>query len=219
MNSNVKTELIFVRHGTTNSNQNGLLHGRTDIPLGPLGEREATLAARRIAGLGLVDQVVSSPLQRALSTAREIGSAVGITPVTDPRLIEFNFGDLEGVSFDDLQDKHTDLYLSMIDPNGLDQSFPNGESRSELHFRVTDVLQNIVDQNNGGRTVVVAHLIVIATAIAHLATGDPNDAVRYLVSNASISRVVIDGNEAPEVVALNDTEHLVQLQESEEEEV
>lgn len=209
MTRNVKTELVFVRHGTTNSNQNGLLHGRTDIPLDGVGVREAQLAARRIMELGSIEQVVTSPLQRAMVTAQEIGTVLGIDPVADPRLIEFDFGDLEGVSFDDLQDKHTDLYLSMIDPDGFELPFPNGESRSALHSRVVQTLDQIPGEaSGGGRTVIVAHLIVIATAIAHLTSGDPNDAVRYLVGNASISRLVLDGNGSAELIALNDTTHL-----------
>ena len=209
MTRNVKSELIFVRHGTTNSNQNGLLHGRTDIPLDPSGIREAQLAARRILELGGVEQVVTSPLQRAMVTAHEIGAMLGIDPITDPRLIEFDFGDLEGVSFDDLQDKHTALYLSMIDPDGFELPFPNGESRSALHSRVVETLERIPDETpDGGRTVIVAHLIVIATAIAHLTSGDPNDAIRYLVGNASISRLVLDGNGSAELIELNDTTHL-----------
>lgn len=204
----VRTELILVRHGTTESNDNGLLHGRTDVPLAPAGISQARLAARRIAGMGGIDSIYSSPLKRALATAREIGQTTGIDPVIEPGLSEFDFGDLEGLTFDDFQVMHPELYLSMIDPNGFDQSFPNGESRSLLHDRVVQSLNQITSRNGDSRVVVVAHLVVIATALAHLTSGDPHDVVKYLVRNCSITHLELNGRTMASIHSLDDTSHL-----------
>ena len=204
----MKTELIFIRHGSTTSNSDGVLHGRTDIPLAPLGLGQARRTAQRIASMGHVESMYSSPLQRALSTAREISQVTGVEPVLEPKLSEFDFGDLEGHTFDDLQVKHPELYLSLIDPNGFDQPFPNGESRSELYERVVGALEDITVNHREARVVVVAHLIVIATAIAHLTTGDPHDVVRYLVRNCSISHLELNGNRSADIHAIDDVSHL-----------
>jgi broad specificity phosphatase PhoE len=204
----VNTELIFIRHGTTEGNQNGQLHGRTDVPLGPSGLIEARRAAQRVLQMGNIDLVVSSPLKRAMVTAQKIAALAGVNPIVEPNLREFDFGDLEGLTFDDLQVKHTELYLSLIDPDGFDQSFPNGESRRELHTRVVTALDGIVRQTDTGRAVIVAHLIVIATAIAHLTSGDPNDAVKYLVRNGSITHLSLNRSSTAELITLNDVSHL-----------
>ena len=202
------SELIFVRHGETESNSNGLLHGRTDIPLAPSGIQQAARVAGRISSLGQVKLIYSSPLKRAYQTAREIGRLTGLEPIVDDRLSEFDFGDLEGLTFDDLQSQHPDLYLSMIDPNGFDRSFPNGESRSHLHDRVVEAIDQICSRDLQGRTVIVAHLVVIATAVAHLTTGDPHDVIRYLVRNCSITQLQLNGQGPADVRLLDDIAHL-----------
>jgi alpha-ribazole phosphatase len=204
----VGIELIFVRHGRTESNDRGLLHGRTDIPLAPFGEEQAARVAQRLARFEQINLLYSSPLRRAFETAREIGELTGIPPIVDPRLSEFDFGDLEGLTFDELQRSHPALYLSMIDPSGFDQRFPNGESRRHLHERVVDVVEHITTQNGEGRVVVVAHLVVIATAVAHLTTGDPHDIIRYLVRNCSITHLEINGSQPANVHLLDDVSHL-----------
>lgn len=206
----MNTELIFVRHGETESNSRGLLHGRTDIPLAPSGRHQATMVARRIAEIGNINSIISSPLERALSTATEIGRSTGVDPIVEPRLTEFDFGDLEGLTFDDLQTKHPELYLSMIDPHGFDRRFPNGESRSALHDRVVAALQRIDVAEANGPVVVVAHLVVIATAVAHLTSGDPHDVIRYLVRNCSVTHLDLNGDTGASIRCLDDVSHLDQ---------
>jgi broad specificity phosphatase PhoE len=204
----VKTELIFVRHGETDSNSQGLLHGRTDIPLAVSGMRQASLVAQRLAKIGGIDSIYTSPLQRAFATAREIGRITGVEPVIEPRLREFDFGDLEGFTFEDLQSRHPELYLSMIEPDGFDHSFPNGESRSQLHDRVVAAIDRISSRDHNGRVVIVAHLVVIGTAVAYLTSGDPQDVVRYLVRNCSITHLEMNGAPPADIRALDDISHL-----------
>ena len=60
------TEVFMVRHGQTDSNVDGLLHGATDVPLNGIGLRQAELVASRIEQLESLHSLHSSPLQRAL---------------------------------------------------------------------------------------------------------------------------------------------------------
>jgi broad specificity phosphatase PhoE len=204
----VSIELIFVRHGKTLGNDHGKLHGRTDTPLAPEGEVQARQVARRLAELGEIDLIYTSPLQRARATATEIGSVLNLEPVIDDRLVEFDFGDFEGYSFEELQVHHPDYYLKMVEPSSTNDAFPNGESLADLHERVAASLDEIASNNAGDRLVIVAHLIVIATGMAHLTTGDPRDAIRYLVRNCSITRVEHPGKTPANVVSIDDVSHL-----------
>lgn len=204
----MNTQLIFVRHGVTNSNHDGVLHGKTDIPLSPAGVQQATRVGERLARHTDISSVYSSPLTRAHDTASSIGRQIGIEPILDARLAEFDFGDLEGLTFEDLQSDYPELYLSIIDPNGFDRAFPNGESRSQLHDRVVSALGNILETNPGGAVVVVAHLVVIGSAIAHLTTGDPHDIIRYLVRNCSVTHLELNAAHRAEVHTLDDIRHL-----------
>jgi ribonuclease H / adenosylcobalamin/alpha-ribazole phosphatase len=155
-----------------------------------------------------VDGIVSSPLQRAKTTADHIAHEIQQQVSTDNRLAEFDFGDLEGLSFVDLQTHYPDLYLSLIDQGGFARRFPNGESRQCLHERVSASLDDLLTEARDGRIVVVAHLMVIAAGIVQLTSGDPDDLIRYLVHNCSVSTVEIDQRGNASIALLNDVSHL-----------
>ncbi|WAP51456.1 histidine phosphatase family protein [Arthrobacter sp. ATA002] len=80
--------LVLVRHGETNWNQERRLQGHTDNPLNLVGRAQAREAGRLLAADSW-DVLVSSPLLRAVQTARHIADAVGLQPAgTVPELIE-----------------------------------------------------------------------------------------------------------------------------------
>ena len=58
--------LYLMRHGQSFDNLNGILGGRRDEPLTPLGELQAGAAANFLKGLGVhFDAIYTSPLERA----------------------------------------------------------------------------------------------------------------------------------------------------------
>jgi broad specificity phosphatase PhoE len=68
--------------------------------------------------------------------------------------------------------------------------------------------ENQLASHSGERLVVVAHLIVIGSLLAHLTTGDPDEIVRYLVRNGSLTHLMIDQSGSVDVVSLDDVSHL-----------
>ncbi len=87
--------LYLVRHGQTDWNKNRRLQGRLDIPLNEFGRQ---LARETAAGLAEVPftRCFSSPLSRAVETARIILNGRDVPITCDPRLIEMGFGEIEG---------------------------------------------------------------------------------------------------------------------------
>ncbi|MFW2382541.1 MAG: histidine phosphatase family protein, partial [Acidimicrobiales bacterium] len=83
--------LVLVRHGETEWSAKGRHTGRTDIPLTPSGEQEARATAATLAEWDF-ERIFSSPLSRALSTAR----LAGFEPELDDDLLEWDYGDAEG---------------------------------------------------------------------------------------------------------------------------
>ena len=91
--------LWLARHGETAWTLTRQHTGRTDLDLTPEGERQAREElAPKLAGadFGLV---LSSPLRRALETARAAGFP---SPQTDERLAEMDYGDYEGRTTDEI---------------------------------------------------------------------------------------------------------------------
>src|SRR5919202_5816875 len=89
--------LFLVRHGETDSNLRGLLHGQADVPLTDRGVAQAGRIAARLAREPGIAALYASPLERAHHTARLIGAAIGREPVLHPGLMEIDFGEVEGL--------------------------------------------------------------------------------------------------------------------------
>ena len=84
--------IYVVRHGQTDWNLEGRFQGRIDIPLNEKGKSQAKKTKEKLEGIKF-DKVFSSPLKRALETAKIITDE----PIDiDDRIIERCNGQLEG---------------------------------------------------------------------------------------------------------------------------
>lgn len=87
--------LHIIRHGETQWNKEKRLQGQTDIPLAEEGIRLAKITGDNMRDIPL-DFVISSPLTRAVETAKLITAERNIPLFTDDRIIEISFGEWEG---------------------------------------------------------------------------------------------------------------------------
>ena len=92
-------QIYLMRHGETDWNKARRLQGQSDIAL---NENGIELAVKTAEGLRDIDfqAAFSSPLQRALVTARTVIGNRIVRIETDDRLKEINFGPSEGECFD-----------------------------------------------------------------------------------------------------------------------
>jgi len=89
--------LYLIRHGVTDWNTLGRMQGRSDIPLSPLGERQAEAVAAYLASVSF-EAVFTSDLARAVETGRRIAERHGIGIRALPDLRETMLGDWEGLT-------------------------------------------------------------------------------------------------------------------------
>ena len=87
-------QLWLVRHGATEWSRNGRHTGTTDLPLLPDGEDDARALRERLSDADF-SLVLTSPLQRARRTAELAGFP---DAEIDPDLIEWDYGDYEGIT-------------------------------------------------------------------------------------------------------------------------
>jgi probable phosphoglycerate mutase len=188
--------LILVRHGRTAANAAGLLQGRLDNPLDPVGEGQAAAIA---ATLGRVDRVITSPLQRARSTAEAIGGDV----VVDERWVELDYGLFDGQAQGDLAADVWDHWRA--DPQ---YAPPGGESLAELDRRVVEALEELSQEAQHRDVVVVSHVSPIKAAIAW-AVGSSVGVMswRCRLDVASICRLAVTPR-GPVMISFNETAHL-----------
>ncbi|MGO2480141.1 histidine phosphatase family protein [Glutamicibacter ardleyensis] len=150
-------EIIFVRHGETESNRAGRLQGRSDLPMNETGRRQAAGAALELAGTGTWDVVVSSPLFRARQSAQIIADLLGAPRVQEfPELMERDYGDAEGTVVTGLSEDNVRRLMDL------------GESEEHLVERAINVLFKISVQHPGQRVVVVSHGSLIRSVLSAL---------------------------------------------------
>ena len=95
-------KVILVRHGETDWNQwRRIQGGNSDTPLNETGKAQAEAVALRLKR-EMIQAVYSSPLQRALDTARAIASYHPLKVEVLPALKEVDAGLLEGLTFEEL---------------------------------------------------------------------------------------------------------------------
>ena len=130
MANNIFPVIYLARHGETDWSRDGRHTGRTDLPLTQQGERNAQRLRERLAGL-VFARILTSPLQRAKRTCELAG--FGAVAEVDPDLIEWNYGDYEGVRTADIRKKRPDWEL-------FRDGCPDGESPADIAVRADRVV-------------------------------------------------------------------------------
>lgn len=139
------TRLVLARHGETEWSRDGRHTGRTDIPLTDSGREEARRLGAVLKGRSF-SRVVSSPLGRAVETARLAG--FGDRVELDPDLVEWDYGVYEG---------RTRIEIAREIPGWTVWSQPmiGGESLDELGERADRVIARLLP--TGGDVLVFSH--------------------------------------------------------------
>lgn len=184
--------LILVRHGRTVLNAAGKLQGRLDVPLDDVGRDQATAVANHV---GPVDELISSPLLRAVQTAE----AFGVPFEQDERWVELSYGRFEGMSSTEAMSAEAWEHWR-LDPNYVPDG---GESLVDLDERVRLACEAIAERARDHDVAIVTHVSPIKAAVAW-AIGAPIDiAWRSHLSQASVCRIEIRGR-GPVLTAFNE---------------
>ena len=190
--------LFLVRHGRTLVNAENRLQGRIDHSLDEVGRRQSI----EIAGaLRKIDRVISSPLLRAKETAAAFNQKIDV----EPRFIELDYGDFDGLLQNEVPEEVWKNWRSDINYRP-----PNGESLAELNSRVCQVLNEIADESRERNVVVVSHVSPIKAAIAWAVGVEVSSSWRMLLDRGSISRIELSP-QGPKLRGFNDTSHLLEL--------
>ena len=202
------TRILLVRHGETALTAQGRYSGRGDVPLSEQGEAQAMAAGGRVAGIAReVTAVVTSPLSRCTRTAELIAAELGGVDVTVlPDLIECDFGEWEGLTFAEAQERWPEAMSAWLDSPRV--APPGGESFEAVAKRARSALGTVLLAYPSGVVVLVSHVSPIKLILRDaLAAGD--DFLHRLFLDAagvSLMDVWPDGGIA--VRSVNETAHL-----------
>ncbi len=118
------SRLLLVRHGITESNSARRFAGYSDVELSVAGYEQVGRLRDRLAN-EKIDAVYSSDLKRALATAEVISSEHKVDIVTCSELREMNYGDAEGLTFEEISRLYPEV-AELIADFSFRLEFPGG---------------------------------------------------------------------------------------------
>jgi broad specificity phosphatase PhoE len=152
--------LILIRHGETDWNVEGRYQGQADPPLNQQGLAQARQLTQELRSASL-DVLYSSPLRRALKTARTLAKALDIPLHTDPRLMEIHQGEWQTLLHTEIAARYPEIFHRwQTEPWTV--TIPGGENIAQVQERVYAAVDEILARHEGQCIGMVAHRLPIA---------------------------------------------------------
>ena len=175
----------WIRHGPTHEK---CFVGWRDVPADLSNTAQISRLNTHLPDNALL---VSSDLIRASATADAIQQSRNRLP-NEHQLREFNFGDWDGMKFDEISQKHPELSRAYWDDPG-DITPPNGESWNDTAARVKQFVDRINSSQPNRHIIAVAHIGVIMTQVQRACNISAKKAISHNIDNLSVTRLGWDG--------------------------
>ncbi|WP_294351190.1 histidine phosphatase family protein [uncultured Clostridium sp.] len=181
------TEIYLTRHGQTLWNLEKRLQGQGDSPLTDKGIKGAKLLGKRLEEIKL-DVIYTSPIKRALETAKLIKGERNITLIEEKGLMEINFGDYEGHTEEEMLEIGKGQEISKIFNGEMDVVPPKGESLRMVYSRVKDTLDEILSREKGKKILIVTHGTTLKTIVSYFR--EDNEIYHEIMGQATLTKVI-----------------------------
>ncbi len=148
-------EIWLIRHGETAWSLSGAHTGLTDLPLTPAGEARAAQIKGRLEG-NRFSLVLTSPLQRARRTCELAG--FGSVAQIEPNLLEWNYGDYEGRTTDEVRKQRPGWSL-------FRDGVPGGETIEAVGKRAQAVIDRALEADGDVALFAHGHILRILASV------------------------------------------------------
>ena len=185
--------MLLIRHGSTDLMSDRLCGRLPGIPLNAEGRSQAETLGQALRGEVRLAAVYSSPMERAVETARYVAEPQGLPIAIEAGVNELDFGDWMGLSFQDLHglpdwkdyNRHRALHRA-----------PHGESLLEVQARAWKSLSTIVQNHSQEVIAVVTHGDVIRAVVILFLGMSLDNILRLEISPASVTAIDLNGGGA-----------------------
>jgi broad specificity phosphatase PhoE len=199
-------KIILVRHGETEWNKAHRIQGGTsDVPLNEVGINQARKLAERLKD-EKIEAIYSSPLHRALDTAREVARYHGLEVNSLLALREIDAGSLEGFPAANLKLRF-DEYICQGNYVQADIPYPLGEYICDVQKRSWVAIQDIARQHQG-TVVIVTHYFVIMTLVCQILGLPLAQIVHLRLGQGTVTAFTLDGDGDARLELFNDSCHM-----------
>ncbi|MFC2051846.1 histidine phosphatase family protein [Chloroflexota bacterium] len=199
------SRLLMVRHGITEFNSARRFAGYSDIEMSAAGYRQIERLRDRLID-EKIDVIYSSDLKRALVTAEIIASGRKIDIISCPELREVNYGEAEGLTFDEIKRLYPDV-AELITNFSFQLKFPGGESFEGFVERTSKFLDRLNKHTVEQAILIVSHSGALRVLVCRLLGIDPGHWRQIHLDNASLS-IVETYLQGTIISLLNGTYHL-----------
>lgn len=182
--------LYLARHGETAWTISHQHTGRTDLPLTPQGEAEATRLGQRLQGLTFA-AVLTSPLRRAVRTCELAG--FGSTAEIDADLVEWNYGAYEGRTRAEIHAERPEWQL-------FRDGAPEGELPEQIGARADRVIRRV--RAIDGNTLLFSSGHVLRVFAARWLGLEPGAGRYFFLGTASLSVLGYEHDHSDPVIRL-----------------
>ena len=186
--------IYFLRHGETTASQTGGYCGTLDPDLTSEGYQMAEDFANAYKSLPWV-AVFSSPLRRAVATAKPLCEAAGIRIQLKEGLREIAYGQWEGKTPEEVNREFHDTYVRWLAEPGWNA--PNGGERGiDIARRSSLVIEEIEQTCSAGNVLVVSHKATTRIMLCFLIgidVGRFRDRINMPVASISIVEMAVHG--------------------------
>lgn len=178
--------IIFLRHAQAKNNVERILAGRTDgFPLTQTGLAQAEKIAKFLKPLN-ISTIYSSPIERALTTAKIAAKSLDLEIKTDQRLTEIEMGVFSGMFYEDMFTKHGNVFLKFYQDNPVIEE--NGvEPFSSVKKRVVDMVEYCSKEHKEENVLLVTHMDPIKAMISTILQLKPESLYELIIRNASLT--------------------------------
>lgn len=139
-------KLYLIRHGQTDWNKERRIQGLADIELNEFGRHLALETGRGLKDISF-EVCISSPLMRAVETARLVLGEKDVPVRTDERIIEMKFAEWEGKCCSKENWELPESFHDFFDAPERYQPAPGGESFADLKKRTGQFLTELYGQS------------------------------------------------------------------------
>ena len=180
------TTVWLIRHGHADGIE-GRCCGRHDAPLSPRGREQAKAVAAELARES-VSHIYSSNLLRAIQTAEIVAEPHKLPVQQIAELAEMDFGDLEGMRFEDIEERFPRVFESwMTCPT--ETQFPNGENFRQMSYRVLRAFDDLLERHRNEPIAVVAHAGVLRIILRRALAISDGDFFQFAQPHGAINRI------------------------------
>lgn len=206
-------ELYLIRHAEAMGNVNEVFQGTIDEEISPKGYRQLEELKERFKNITL-DKIYTSPLIRAVKTARMVNYYHHLDLIRNPKIAEINGGVFEGKKWSELPKLYPEQYHNWKN-NQEDFQAPNGETMKEVYSRIVSAMNEIIEENlNPNKDITIA-VVSHGCAIRNYQCYLNHSEISYMpnlkwADNTAVSKIVFSSLNDWNIEYLNDSSHLSQ---------